>query len=81
MSGVDSERTEPIQPDAILKQVLAFAKDKNERPEVLVRIFSLFLVYYNVPDKTYRQLLGILDELSVYGQAFAMLRQTILKRS
>ena len=53
-----------------MKQVLDFSKEYKERPEILVRVFSLLLIYYDVPDKTYKQLLNILDVISIYGQAF-----------
>ena len=74
MSGVDPERTEPLQPEAVLKQVLKLAQEQREKPEVLIRVFSLLLIYYEVPDKTYKQLLNMLDTESVYGQALTMLR-------
>ena len=69
MSGVDPEKTQPIKPKQILKEVLDFAKEQKERPEILVRVFSLLLIHYDVPDKTYKQLLDILGVNSVYGQA------------
>ena len=69
MSGVDPETTQPIKPKQILKEVLDFAKEQKERPEILVRVFSLLLIHYDVPDKTYKQLLDILGVNSVYGQA------------
>ena len=81
MSGVDSEKCEPFQQETILKQVLAFGRSQKDKPETLVRVFILLLVYYDVPEKTYRQLLGILNENSVYGQALVMVRKTILVRS
>ena len=44
--------------NAILKQVMDFSKELEDRPEILLRITTLLLTYYDIPDKNYQTLLA-----------------------
>ena len=57
MSGVDAERCEPIKPDTLAKSVMQFADSQKERPHLQFRVFALFLIYYDVPEKTWQEML------------------------
>lgn len=56
ISGIDQDRSEPINPDQVLKRVQTYLKGNTGNPEFMMRVIALFITYYEVPDKIYQDL-------------------------
>ena len=69
MSGIDTERAESIAHETLLKSVKSFVSKYRERPDHVMRVVALLITYYEVPNKTFQDLLAKLGPDSHYGQA------------
>ena len=83
MSGVDSQRCEPLQPESLLKRVQKFVADacSKDKQDLAVRIVTILLSYYDVPDKPFQDMLKKVGQMSDHGQALTMLKQAISAKS
>ena len=79
MSGVDFERTEALDPDALLKKVQKFCSENAaDSPDMVMRILTLLISHYEVPEKTFQELFKKIKNSHHYAAALQMARSTVL---
>ena len=81
MSGLDLERNETLNPETILKNVQSFCnKHASECPDIVMRVLTLLISHYDVPDKNYQDFLKKIRNSPQHVEALQMVRNTMLNQ-
>lgn len=82
LSGIDRDASLELKPEEVFKRLQKFMNDQRERPPLQLRAATLFLSCYEIPDKTFADLMKRLGgKESQYGQALQMVRNVIDSKS